>query len=608
MTKLEELREKANRLPMLPGVYIMLDSSGEVIYVGKAKALKNRVTSYFRGDHLPKVAAMASKVDDFNVIIAETEFEALVLENSLIKRHKPHYNILLKDDKGYPFLRMDQREEYPRFTLVNRVAHDGARYFGPYGGRSQSKAIIDAISKALGLPTCSRRFPRDLGKGRPCLQFQMGACRGWCRGEPDREEYRAALDSAVMVLEGKTAQLTERLTSRMESAAEELRFEEAARLRDRIRALSGLEHRQRVIAAARADTDAVGFRRGAKSCFSVLHYTDGDLSGKDFSLFEDPTETDEEALSALLRQYYANRSAWPRAILLPFAPEDREDIERWITELAGRRVSLEVPQRGDRARFVEKAAVNAQEEILRATTVEQRRSKTLLWLQEAMGLNVFPRRIEAFDISNTGDTGIVASMTVHINGKPLKRDYRKFRMKEISGQDDFGSMREVITRRFRRLQEGDEKFSEPPDVLFIDGGTLQCGAACAALEELGLSIPVFGMVKDDRHRTRALVTPDGREIGIQSNPAAFALVGRIQEETHRFAIEYHRSLRDSVPGSSLDKIPGVGEKRRSDLIRRFGTIRAVRSATVEELSAVVPKNTAAAVYAYYHSGEEKPCE
>ena len=593
---------------MLPGVYIMLDSSGEVIYVGKAKALKNRVTSYFRGDHLPKVAAMASKVDDFNVIIAETEFEALVLENSLIKRHKPHYNILLKDDKGYPFLRMDQREEYPRFTLVNRVAHDGARYFGPYGGRSQSKAIIDAISKALGLPTCSRRFPRDLGKGRPCLQFQMGACRGWCRGEPDREEYRAALDSAVMVLEGKTAQLTERLTSRMESAAEELRFEEAARLRDRIRALSGLEHRQRVIAAARADTDAVGFRRGAKSCFSVLHYTDGDLSGKDFSLFEDPTETDEEALSALLRQYYANRSAWPRAILLPFAPEDREDIERWITELAGRRVSLEVPQRGDRARFVEKAAVNAQEEILRATTVEQRRSKTLLWLQEAMGLNGFPRRIEAFDISNTGDTGIVASMTVHINGKPLKRDYRKFRMKEISGQDDFGSMREVITRRFRRLQEGDEKFSEPPDVLFIDGGTLQCGAACAALEELGLSIPVFGMVKDDRHRTRALVTPDGREIGIQSNPAAFALVGRIQEETHRFAIEYHRSLRDSVPGSSLDKIPGVGEKRRSDLIRRFGTIRAVRSATVEELSAVVPKNTAAAVYAYFHSGEEKPCE
>ena len=608
MTKLEELREKANRLPLLPGVYIMLDASGEVIYVGKAKALKNRVTSYFRGDHLPKVAAMAAKVDDFNVIIAESEFEALVLENSLIKRHKPHYNILLKDDKGYPFLRLDPAEEYPRFTLVNRVAHDGAKYFGPYGGRSQSNAIIDTLSKALGLPNCSRRFPRDIGKERPCLQYQLGACRGWCRGEPDAGEYRASMDSAVLVLEGKTAQLVSDLTAQMEKAAEDLRFEEAARLRDRIRALSGLEHRQRVIAAARADTDAVGFARGAKSCFSVLHYTNGDLSGKDFSLFEDPTETDEEALSALLRQFYANRSAWPRSILLPFEPEDREDIERWLTELAGHKVSLEVPQRGDRARFAEKAAVNAREEILRATTAEQRRSKTLLWLQEAMGLTVFPQRIEAYDISNTGDTGIVASMTVHVNGKPLKRDYRKFRMKEIAGQDDFGSMREVISRRFRRMQEGDEKFTQLPDVLFIDGGAGQCGAACAALEELGLSIPVYGMVKDDRHRTRALVTPEGHEIGIQSNPAAFALVGRIQEETHRFAIEYHRSLRDSVPGSSLDKIPGVGDKRRTALIRHFGTIKAIRAATLEELQTVVPKNTAAAVYAYYHNSEETTCE
>ena len=568
MTKLEELREKANRLPQLPGVYIMLDSSGEVIYVGKAKALKNRVTSYFRGDHLPKVAAMAAKVDDFNVIIADSEFEALVLENSLIKRHKPHYNILLKDDKGYPFLRLDPAEEYPRFTLANRAARDGASYFGPYGGRSQSNAILDAIAKALGLPTCSRRFPRDIGKERPCLQYQIGACRGWCRGEPDAREYRTAVDEAVMVLEGKTARLTESLTHRMESAAEELRFEEAARLRDRIRAVEGLENRQRVIAAARSDTDAVGFARGAKSCFSVLHYTDGDLSGKD----------------------------------LPFEPEDREELERWLGELAERRVSLEIPKRGDRVRFVEKAELNAREEILRATTAEQRRGKTLLWLQETLGLAAYPRRIEAYDISNTGDTGIVASMTVHVNGKPLKRDYRKFRMKEVTGQDDFASMHEVISRRFRRLKDGDEKFIELPDILFIDGGAKQCSAVCEALGELELSIPVFGMVKDDRHRTRALVTPEGKEIGIQSNPAAFALVGRIQEETHRFAIEYHRSLRDSVPGSSLDRIPGVGEKRRTALIRHFGTVRAVREASEEELVAVVPKNTAKAVYEYYRSG------
>ena len=296
MTKIEELREKANRLPLLPGVYIMLDASGEVIYVGKAKALKNRVTSYFRGDHLPKVAAMVSHVNDFNVIIAETEFEALVLENSLIKRHKPHYNILLKDDKGYPFLRLDRREPYPRFTLSNRANPDGAKYFGPYGGRGQTMSIIDTLCKTLGLPTCRRVFPRDIGKDRPCLQYQMGACRGWCRGEPDGEEYRRAIGEAVDILEGRSAELVRRIETEMNAAAEDLRFEEAGRLRDRMRAVSTLENRQRVIAAARADTDAVGFVRGAKSCFSVLHYTNGDLSGKDVSLIDDPTETDGEAL------------------------------------------------------------------------------------------------------------------------------------------------------------------------------------------------------------------------------------------------------------------------------------------------------------------------
>lgn len=608
MTKLEELREKANRLPLLPGVYIMLDASGEVIYVGKAKTLKNRVTSYFRGEHLPKVAAMVAKVNDFNVIIAESEFEALVLENSLIKRHKPHYNILLKDDKGYPFIRLDTDAPYPRFTLVNRAANDEAKYFGPFGGRGQSGSIIDTVSKTLGLPTCGKKFPRDIGRERPCLQFQMGACRGWCRGEPGQTEYREAIRSAELVLEGKSAELEAGLQKEMETAAEELRFEEAARLRDRLRAVQSLENRQRVIAAARADTDAVGFQRGAKSCFSVLHYTDGDLSGKDFSLFDDPTETDEEALSALLRQFYVNRTSWPKSILLPFLPEDKDEIERWLTELAGHRVYLEVPQRGDRARFAEKAAVNAREEILRSTTASERRSKTLEWLQDALGLTEFPRRIEAYDISNTGDFGIVSSMTVHVDGKPLKRDYRKFRMKEVSGQNDYGSMRETISRRFRHYLDGDAKFSDRPDVLFIDGGAEHAAAAADALHELGLDFPVFGMVKDDRHRTRALVTPEGKEIGIQGNPAAFGLVGRIQEETHRFAIEYHRSLRDAVSGSALDRIPGVGDRRRSQLLKHFGTIKAIKAASEEELSAAVPKNTAHAVYDFFHGSEDTPCE
>lgn len=608
MTRLEELREKANKLPLLPGVYIMLDGAGDVIYVGKAKALKNRVTSYFRGEHLPKVAAMVEKVRDFNVIVASSEFEALVLENSLIKRHQPHYNILLRDDKGYPFLRLDLREEYPRLSLSNHNRRDGARYFGPFGGRGQSQEIIDTLCKALGLATCRRKFPRDIGRERPCLQYQLGACRGWCRPDgPGQEEYRRAMDSAVLILEGKSGELTARLREEMERAAEELRFEEAARLRDRLRAVSALENRQKVIAAAGADTDAVGFARGPRSCFTVLHYTGGDLAGKDFSLLEDPVETDPEALSALLRQYYANRSAWPRVILLPFAPEDGEELARWLTETAGRRVSLEVPQRGDRLRFVQAAAVNAREEILRATTAAERRSKTLAWLQEVLGLEAFPRRIEAFDISNTGNFGIVAAMTVHVDGRPLKRDYRKFRIRDSQTQDDYAAMREVIARRFREYLEGDGKFSQLPDLLFIDGGAEHARAAWEVLEELGLAVPVFGMVKDARHRTRALVTPQGQEVGIQANPAAFALVGRIQEETHRFAIEYHRKLRDSVAGSELDRIPGVGEKRRGQLLRRFGSVKAVREASLEELEKTVPRNTAGAVFRYFHGEGEEPC-
>ena len=428
-------------------------------------------------------------------------------------------------------------------------------------------------------------------------------------GEPGGEEYRRAIGEAVDILEGRSAELVRHIETEMNAAAEDLRFEEAGRLRDRMRAVSTLENRQRVIAAARADTDAVGFVRGAKSCFSVLHYTNGDLSGKDVSLIDDPTETDGEALSALLRQYYVNRSNWPKTILLPFEPEDKEDIERWLSDMAGRRVYLEVPQRGDRARFAEKAAVNAREEILRSTTAEQRRSKTLSWLQEALQLTEFPHRIEAYDISNTGSTGIVASMTVHVDGKPLKRDYRKFRIRSTETPDDYGSMREVITRRFTHYLDEDGKFSARPDVLFIDGGAEHASAACTALEALGLSLPVFGMVKDDRHRTRALITPEGHEIGIQANPAAFALVGRIQEETHRFAIEYHRSLRDSVRGSTLDKIPGVGEKRRNDLLKTFGSVRAIRAASAEELARAVPKNTAQAVYDYFHKTEEEtPCE
>ena len=605
---LEQLREKANMLPLKPGVYLMLDKTGAVIYVGKAKALKNRVTSYFRGEHLPKVAAMVDHVADFNVIVVNSEFEALVLENSLIKLHKPHYNILLKDDKGYPFVRLDLRAEYPTFSLANQTAKDGARYFGPYGGRSVTHEIIDTISKALRLPTCSRRFPRDIGKARPCLNYHMGTCAGYCLKDASAEEYRRSIDEAVLILEGKTDELTQDLQQRMEAAAEELRFEYAAELRDRLRAVKELQNHQRVIATAYSDTDAVGFQRGAKCCFTVLHFMNGNLSGKDVQMMPEPLEDDREALAALVQQYYAERGAWPRQILLPWEIEGQEALEALLTEQAGRRVYLEVPQRGDRRRLTESAALNAGEEILRSTTAVQRTAKTLEWLQKSLDLPAYPERIEAFDISNLGDTGIVAGMTVFVGGKPLKRDYRKFRMKETQTQNDYASMHEAVTRRIQRYLDGDEKFSPLPDLLLIDGGAEHATVAQTVLEELNVSIPVFGMVKDDRHRTRALITPGGHEIGISGNQAVFAFIGTIQEETHHYSIEYQRSLRNASLTSQLDQIPGVGAKRRNDLLKAFRSVKAVKEASLEQLREVVGKSLAEKIYTYYHTEQPKENE
>ena len=603
---LDTLREKANNLPLLPGVYIMLDDKNEVIYVGKAKKLKNRVSSYFHGEHLPKVQAMVDKVADFNVIVAGSEFEALVLENSLIKRHKPHYNILLKDDKGYPFIRMDMREEYPSMSLSNKAPRDGARYFGPFGGRSQTRNVISTISKALLLPDCSRKFPRDIGKERPCLNYHMGTCLGWCLKDSDAEDYRRRAAQAAQILEGKGSELMEELRSQMEQAAEELRFEMAAELRDRLRAVENLSNRQRVIATAFADTDAIGFCRGAKSCFTVLHFVNGDLVGKDTEMMEEPLEEDSEAISDLVRQYYtAHRGGWPKSILLPCQIDDREDLEELLSQCSGRRIYIETPRRGERMRLIESAALNAREEIQRRTTAAQRRSKTLEWLQRTLELDNFPERIEAFDISNLGSTGIVAAMTVHVDGKPLKKAYRKFRIRDMEMQDDYASMYQAVYRRFKHYAEGDEHFAPLPDLLLIDGGDTHAAVAVQAQRDLGLFVPTFGMVKDDRHRTRALISPEGQEIGISQNQAVFALIGGIQEETHRFAIEYQRSLRNESYGSTLDKIPGVGDKRRNELIKYFKSVKAIREASLEQLKLVVPKNTAQAVYDYFHSKEDE---
>ncbi len=603
---LDTLREKANNLPQLPGVYIMLDERSEVIYVGKAKKLKNRVSSYFHGEHLPKVAAMVEKVKDFNVIIADSEFEALVLENSLIKRHKPKYNILLKDDKGYPFIRIDLKSEYPVMKIVSKTAKDGSKYFGPFGGRSQTGEIIDTLLKTFHLPTCARHFPAEIGKERPCLNYHMGLCDGWCLGKKGAEEYRHTFSQAMLILDGKSEELITKLHKNMELAAEELRFEQAAEYRDRINAVTALSNKQKVISTAFADTDAIGFCRGAKTCFTVLHFVNGDLVSKDIEMLDEPIECDCEALSDLLMQYYgSHRGGWPKSVILPYEIEDRETMENMLSELAGRRIYIEVPQRGDKHKLVQSAMINASEEVLRRTTASQRTLKTLEWLQKALGLDTYPCRIEAFDISNLGDTGIVAGMTVFQNGKPFKKAYKKFRIRELETRDDYASMHQAVYRRFKRALDGDESFKELPKLLLIDGGDKHAATAEKALEELGIKIPVFGMVKDDHHRTRELVRSDGQEIGIRTNQAVFALIGSIQEETHRFTIDYQRSLRNEGYASVLDKIDGIGPKRRTDLIKSFKSVKAISTASVEQLSLIVPKKTAVMIYDYFHNGEEK---
>ncbi|WP_297242566.1 excinuclease ABC subunit UvrC [uncultured Flavonifractor sp.] len=605
----DELKEKAHALPLKPGVYIMQDKKNTVIYVGKAKALKNRVSQYFANlaTHTEKTRAMVSQIDHFDVIVADSEFEALVLENSLIKRHQPRYNILLKDDKGYPYIRLTVKEPYPKFSLANRTAEDGARYFGPYGSRGNTQNIIDALRIALKLPSCNRKFPRDIGKERPCLNYHMGQCDGYCRTDMDQSRYREAIDQAVRLLEGKFQEVGDELKAEMELAAEELRFEKAAELRDRYRAIELLGKRQKVVAGSLADTDVVGFHRGqaTRSCFVVLHFVEGELAAKDWDLIDTPMEEDTaEILSALVRQYYGGRGNLPRQILLPCELEDEVPLTRMLSEAAGRKVELVTPQRGAKMDLIRLANTNAVEEVERWTTREERQNKLLELLGNMLNLPAPPRRMESYDISNQGADDIVASMVVYVNAKPLKRDYRHFKLKDMDGPDDYASMDQVLRRRFQRYLDGDEKFADKPDLLLIDGGENHARVAVGVLQDLGLSIPVFGMVKDDRHRTRALVTPEGQEIGIQGNQAIFSLIGQIQEETHRFAIEFHRQQQNQrVRGSVLDKIPGVGEKRRSELLKHFKSIKNIKAATLEQLQEAVPRNTAQAVYDFFREKE-----
>ena len=606
----EELKDKALSLPYAPGVYLMHDKTGTVIYVGKAKKLKNRVSQYFQDSsaHTPKTKQMVAHIDHFDVIVAASEFEALVLECSLIKRHQPKYNILLKDGKGYPYVRVDLREEYPVFELSNKAPNDGARYFGPFGGRYVTQHMLDTLRLAMKLPRCSKRFPRDLGKERPCLNYHMGHCDAWCQLSRDSAEYRARTQQMVLMLEGKYQDVAADIRERMEAAAERLEFEQAAVLRDRLKAVESLSQKQLVTAGTMANTDVVGYYQSeAKACFAVLHFVDGNLLDKDYEILT-PSETPEETVSSLVKQYYLTRGGAPKQIFLPCEMEDAELFAELLQQNLGKKVRINRPQRGDNVKLVELANKNAREEAERVTNKQERQHGALRLLEGMLGRSEPLHRLESYDISHIAGTDIVASMVVFCDGAPSKKDYKRFKLEDMPDQDDYASMRQVLTRRLRHFTAGDAGFSERPDALLIDGGVEHAKIAEEVVREFALDIPVYGMVKDDRHRTRALVTADGHEIGISGNQAVFALIGRIQEETHRFAIEYHRQLRSKrLRESSLEKIPGVGPKRREQLLKKFRSVSAVQKAELPALREVLPEAAAQAVYSYFHQ-EDTQCE
>lgn len=602
----DELKEKAHSLPLAPGVYIMRDKSDKVIYVGKAKKLRNRVSQYFLDtvSHTTKTRMMVSKIHHFDVIVAASEFEALVLECSLIKRHLPKYNILLKDDKGYPYLRLDMREIYPKITLVNKIADDGAQYFGPYGSRGTTHGLLEAIRLTLKLPGCSKQFPRDIGKERPCLNYHMNQCAGWCMPDKLCSDYRLLMEQARQLMQGNYKSVADDIRKSMLEAAENLEFELAANLRDRLNSVEALGKKQLVTAGTLADTDVVGYgETEIKACFSVLHFSGGNLLDKEYEVFAKP-EDKEEAVSSLLKQYYLSRGLAPKVVLLPFKIEDSDLFSQLMEQQFGRKSKLRIPQRGDNVRLVELANKNAQEEAERLTDKEERIHASVQLLGKMLSMNP-PKRIESFDISNISGTDIVASMVVFQDGKPKKSNYKRFKLEGLSNQDDYASMHQVVKRRFIHYKAGDAGFSEAPDLLLIDGGVAHARIAQQALEELELTFPVFGMVKDNRHRTRALVTPEGQEIGIDTQQTVFSLVGNIQEETHRFAITYHRTLRSKrMKYSELDEITGIGPKRKQDLLKHFKSISAISQAELPELERILPKDAAAAVYHHFHRDSE----
>lgn len=605
--KLSVLRQKAMKLPLTPGVYIMKNKDGKIIYIGKAKKLKNRVSQYFgsQNGHSIKVRKMVENVDDFDYILTDSEFEALVLECSLIKQNTPKYNILLKDDKGYSYIKIT-KGPWGKISACFRKDDDTAEYLGPYTGNFSVTNAVDQAREIFRLPSCNKVFPRDIGKGRPCLNFFISKCSGPCAKKITLSEYQQNLSEAVEFLKGGSGRMVKRLTAEMEEASENLQFEKAAKIRDKIKAIERITSRQKVVVADSVQEDVFAMvQSGEKACLAVLSFREGLLTSTEHFILPSNENLPEARYEAITSFYSMERSV-PALVVVDGEVNDSELISQWLSEKKGKKVTVFQPKRGEKAKVLEMCISNAAQKLGEYMGRTGTQTAVLDELAKLLGLSKTPEYIESYDISHTAGSDNVAGMVVFRNGQPLRSAYRRFAIKGFSGQDDYSSMREVISRRLNRyIEEKDsgEGFGVLPDLILLDGGQGQVNAVKPVVEAFGLDIPVFGMVKDSKHRTRAIAA-DGGEISLSSGRRVFTLVSTIQEEVHRFAITYHKQKHSkSAVGTSLTKIEGIGEKKAAILIKHFRTMSKIRTASLEELRQVkgIGEKDAVAVHRYFNT-------
>lgn len=605
--KMKILRKKAMSLPLLPGVYIMKNADGKIIYIGKAKALKNRVSQYFgsQNRHPVKVRKMVENVDRFDYIVTGSEFEALVLECSLIKQHSPKYNILLKDDKGYSYIRISEGE-YRKISAVFNKKDDGSEYIGPYLSSYSVRQSVDAANKIFKLPQCNKVFPRDFGKSRPCLNYYISQCCGLCTGKIKKSDYDEAVDGAIAFLKGDSRDIIADLRVKMEKAAEELDFEQAAKLRDRINSIERIKEKQKVVYKSVEEQDVFATADiDGSVCLAVLRFSNGRLFDSENFFFDDPGDK-EGMRSDFITSYYSMRDNIPKRVTVDGEVADRELLEQWLSEKKGKKVTVFVPARGEQLEIVNMCRKNAEEKLAIKKGRTGREIAVLDELKDLLGLKKTPEYIESYDISHTAGQDSVAGMIVFKGGKPYRKAYKRFSIKSFDGNDDYRAMNEVLTRRFseyEKSKDSTEGFGKLPDLILLDGGVGQVHAVEPVLREFGLKIPLFGMVKDNRHRTRA-ISGDGGEIAINSKRQVFTLVSEIQNEVHRFSVAYHHQKHAKRGLSlSLTEIEGVGEKRASALLKYFKTMTAIKNAEVDELSKAPGITSAVAqnIYDYYRT-------